>query len=142
MVRLLPEQASDDWDFLWPIIVKSLPPIAPKVEGVSKLAFLQKVQLEKAVVWGYYKGDVLSGVVVTVVQKDPIFEYQSLLIYSVVTIENVGLREWKESIDVLKEYARKNRCPYINGYATGEQYTSLLQKMGAKVEWMLVEIEV
>lgn len=142
MVRLLPEQASADWDFLWPIIVRSLPPIAPKAEGVSKLAFLQAVQMEKAVVWGYYKGELLSGLAVTLVQKDPIFGWKGLLIYSVVAIDSISLAGWRSGINTLKEYAREKGCQSINGYSLQEQYVNLFKRVGAKADWLLIEIEV
>lgn len=143
MVELLPEQVSKDWDFLWPLVLRSLPPTSSYKSSLSKLLFLQAIQLERAIVWGYYKDDKLSGLVVTTELIDPIYkDLKSMLIYSVISIDSIELRDWKKGIDTLRDYARSKGYGFINGFATGEQYLNLLKRLGIKVEYQLVEIEV
>ena len=142
LVKLIPEQVSDNWDILAPYFADSLPPIVKYTrEGMANI--LRAVLFEDLHVFIYYNEDDEAQYIVSAcIQSDVVVLQRRLVVYTVSAVRDMNAKLWEDGLDSLKKFARSENCHSIVAYSANEQITKFLGSRGANTKYTLIDIEV
>ena len=141
LLKMLPEQVSNNWDFLAPYLELSMPPMV--MQRRARMAnVLRAVLVEDLIVWGFWDKDKnLKYVLSTVVQTDKVSLVKDLLIYSFTSVDGqIGLHHLKIGIEILQKYAKNLDCLSILAYVDEPTIKAALERMGGKSNFNLIQI--
>ena len=141
LIQLIPNQISDLWGQLKPMMEASLPPTEkPSDELMNNL-------LESAIkgtlkLWAI-KGDdsKIYGIVSTTFIDEVMTGTRTLLIYTLFGFTLVSEEIWKASYATLRQYAKSNKCQGIIGYTDNNRVEVIAKALGARVT-KVVRLEV
>lgn len=142
LLKMLPEQISDKWEEFAPLIEMSLPPAVNRRR--QRMAnVLRSILLEELEVWCYWdKQKSLRYVVSTYVQVEPVSLSRDLLIYSFTSLGSLDIQELVRGFEVLKKYAESRGCYAILAYVDDARVMQVLERIGGKGNFTLMQMEV
>ena len=142
LLRILPEQVSDNWDRFAPLLEKSLPPTVTN-RRLRMSNVLRSILMEDLSVWIYYDEDRKERYVLsTVVREDKVTLGRDLLIYTFTSLGQVSTKEVITGFEVIKKYARGNDCNMILAYTSNKRITNFFDNLGAETSFNLIQMEV
>ena len=139
LIRMLPDQVVEAWDFYKPMISAALPSY---VEGNQQAItnIVTAISLDYATVWVYIEDDELVGVIVTYIHSHDLTRQKQLEIYAVYAVKPLTPERYQEALETLKRYGRHNGCQVILGYVSNAVWARFLRARGAQIDHLLVEI--
>lgn len=144
LLKILPENISEQWDFYAPLLAKGLPPTAGD-SYKNMVNVLEATLLEKLICWGYYSDEnELMFLVTTTIYFDEISKNRKLLIYSFTGLCKITNIMFSDALNKLKKYAKSEECSHIIAYTRNEKIVNYLSNgsIGADVGYRLIEMEV
>lgn len=142
LLKILPEQVSDNWEQFAPLIEKSLPPTV--LQRRQRMAnVLRAVLMEDLVVWVYYDQNQNERYVAsTVIRTDKVSLSKSLLIYSFTSLGQLQPKQLWSGIEKLKKYAEGNDCNNLIAYTADENVKEFLSETGVDIQFSLAQIRI
>ena len=140
LIKLLPDQVSNNWDTIGYAIENSLPPIAG--ESDEKMNNILMALLDGRMdCWVSLNGDGrINGVVSTAVMYDDLSGVRSLLLYSIYAFGWAGEDTWAEGFETLKKYAKGKDCSNITGYTEFDSLIRRAKDMGGEAKQTFVSL--
>jgi len=131
LIKLLPDQVSNYWDILKPLILDALPPATSKKLGFEN-KILQNILMGGMDCWVSMNSEGKVGAVCTTTfVEDKNSEVKNLLIYSLSASGGIIEEdEWEEGISTVLKYAQGNGCENVIAYTTSEAMIHLADKYG------------
>ncbi len=138
LVKLLPDQVSNNWDTIGYAIESSLPPIAG--ESDEKMNNILMALLDgRMECWvSLNSDDRISAVTSTRIMEDDVTRTRSLLLYSIFTFDWADEDTWIEGLETLVKYARGKNCTRITGYTEFDSMIKRAREMGGEARYMFV----
>lgn len=143
LVRLLPQQIEARWDWMRPLLMRSLvPTVIPESKDMVRV--LRELFLNNLVAWVYVDEDNGNEValVLTSVWQDQHTLYRNLVIYSlnVLGVARPGMIE--DMFTTLRVYAKSQGCGMIVAYTSHERLLNIATRAGADTSVHLIKLEV
>jgi len=128
MIKLLPGQISNQWNFIRAGLLVSLPPITvPTAENLRTI--LVQMLCEHMQCWAVLGEDKeVKGYVLTYISKDPHTNARTLIIYSLCLNEMVSKETWETGFITLDKFAKSNECFRIAAYTNIPEVISVAKK--------------
>ncbi len=142
LLRMLPEQISNQWNILKPAIEASLPSNTVKSdEGLNNI--LKALLSNKMHCW------VLTdkaesepyALATTSFIVDPIGAV-SLFVYSLYGYRPIPMELWIEGFKGLQDWALKNHCANVLAFTDNKRVMSIVEDLGGNVQQVVVNLEV
>lgn len=144
LVKLLPNQVADNWEFISHAIEGALPPFAPEAgDRMSKV--LVALMSERMECWCSVNTEgVIDNVVTTTVSMDDCSGMKNLVIYSVYGVGETSMnkRSWLEAYKTLSDYARGRKCNRIVAYTDSPSIIKLVEKLGGEARYTFVSVPI
>lgn len=132
LVRVLPEQVSESWDKIRPMIVSTLPPtLRINTDAMSNI--LAALLKEEAQLWVGYReeGDGTPiYILMTSALTDHVAGARYLLIYSLYALANLTKEDYILGLDTLKTFAQSIHCKELLAYVEDDSFVRRLQAIG------------
>uniref|UniRef100_A0A6M3KL91 Uncharacterized protein n=1 Tax=viral metagenome TaxID=1070528 RepID=A0A6M3KL91_9ZZZZ len=145
LVRLLPNDISNNWVNISTAIVKGLQPIGT-IDEDSINRLLEASLTEELQLWLIIKPEKevqrIIGLVSTVILIDPILRTKSLLVYSLFGVETIPGHIWVEGIETLRKFAKGNSCTKVCAFSNLVNVVEILKLLGADTSWHYISMEV
>lgn len=138
LVKLLPDQISDNWDLIKHAIKESVPPIHE--ESPEKInTIFESLLVGSMVCWGSVKkhnGQVfLEGILITTVLEDKFSNTKNLLVYCVYSFANESTEmSWDQGVCQLIKYARSLNCSSVVGYTDNLGIIKYIERLGGDIK--------
>lgn len=136
LVPLLPEQVSQNWRTIAPLILDTLP-AGLGITPIVPANILRAILAEEALVWVWYddreavEAAEISLVVMTAPRVDNVTGIKDLLIYSLTAVRELNhKRIWIEGLETLEKHARACGCRNICAFTDHEGLVRFLQNEG------------
>lgn len=145
LVKLLPENVTDNWDVVKESIRKSLPSFA--IDTPDKITrILESIILGHLEVWVYYEFEDdklhIKNITTTSIVTDPESQTKNLLIYTSYSFHHTELDDWSQGLTDLKEYAKSNDCAAITAFTRDAHILKFLASIGAETETRFIRVAV
>ena len=138
LVKMLPDQISDNWEILSYGIQQALHPItyqSPKrMTNILESLLSQEMDL-----WLSVKEDKIQGLIVTSLIYESNSDVKDLLIYCLYGFRNLSSKQIIEGMSTLKKYAASKGCKRITAYSNIESVIKIMKKFGS-VEYSYLTI--
>lgn len=142
LIRILPEQVSNSWNVIAPMIVQSLPPTMAN-SPVMLSNILTSVMLEQADVWVYTEGEGQhKAVVLTSYMFDSVARVKMLVLYAVYGIVPLTDNIWEDGLTTLRRFAKSRGCASVIAYTQFEHIKKMTEKQGADTSYTLITMGV
>lgn len=138
LVKLLPDQISDNWDLIKHAIKESVPPTHN--ESPEKLNnIFESLLLGNMVCWAsvkkHEKGTLVEGILITTILEDRYSKTRNLLVYLIYSFANQSTDlSWEQGLCQLIKYGRSLNCDSLVGYSKNENIIRYAQRVGANLE--------
>jgi len=140
LIRLLPEQASRNWEEIKIGIEQSLPPIVG-MQSDRMSNILRSIMLEEVTVWISANSENKSdGIVLTTFVFDKLSGTKSLLIYCIYGYGNSDRSSWEDGFETIKKFAVANRCNRLIGYTDVPSLIKFAETIGGQANYRLVSL--
>lgn len=135
MIKLIPQQISEQWDSIRAGLLITLPPITqPTPEALR--AILTQLLCEHIQCWAILDSDKrIQGHALTTISLDIHSQVKTLVIYSLYLTEQVTRETWENGFKVLNEFAQKEGCFRIAAYTRNQLVMSISAKFGFSSEY-------
>lgn len=138
LIQLTPEQIASNWDFLKTCIVTNMPMQRDhkQLDNNVLLALLGGsmqcwVEANQTMQNDEPKTEI-RAVVVTQILEDELSETNSLLIYSLVGLNNMfDFTSWRKGLLTLAQFGRLAGCSNILAYTGNESILTFMRRLGA-----------
>ena len=142
LIRLLPEQVSEGWDYIGPVLSVGLPPMQ-QASAHTMVAMLESILKEESVVWAVMEdAQHALALILTTIYRDPIGKQPYLLIYAFTSLGNLSEEQWKESLDTLRDYAIRLKVESILAYTSNKTIAKMcVDRLGASADFILLEFD-
>lgn len=142
LLRMLPEQVSEGWDFYAPVIAKSLPPTVTNAR-LRMVNVLHSILKDELVVWVYQSraGDI-KYVMSTLERIEPVSLTKDLLLYSFTGLGDVKPVDLLTGFEKLSMYGKSRGCVAIIAYVDEPRVVRFLVNQGARADFKLVQMEI
>jgi len=143
LLMLLPPQISAQWDMIKPAIEESL---LSACENVDMNELLMSLLNNSSQCWVSSRrsngGNIIEGLIITVVTNDMFGEGKNLLIYSLFGY-NMSTREaWRGAGKSLALFARSKGCSRITAYTNVSSLIKLAEGLGGTADQRFVSIPI
>lgn len=140
LIRLLPEQVSNNWDKLAPLISVGLSAeVGFSRQGMANV--LRSILAEDLVCWAYEDSGHFIFLLLTQVKQDIITLDRQLLIWSLSSIRNITNSMLKRAFVTLSKYAKHNKCRSVIGYVNDDRLIRLYrEEFNADTDYTFVEV--
>jgi hypothetical protein len=140
LIRLLPEQAADQWDVIAPMIEASLPTIT-QPNATVMVNILESIMLDRAIVW-LLEGEEgpAKGLMLTTDWVDPICHYHHVFIYAVYGITDLSIVELRSAVESIRTYALGIGAEGVIAYTSNVQIARLVRRLGGRADHILLEL--
>lgn len=139
LIRLLPDQVSDNWGFLSPQIEKALPSITSS--GIERMNnILISISSEEMDCWTLVIDDGVLAVVTTMIIQDPATRLNNFLIYSLTSLENFERKLWVSSVVTLMKYAKSRKCINMVAYSNVSSVVNFVKQLGGDTSYTFLSI--
>ena len=144
ILRLLPEQISEQWDIIKPTIEESLHSACEDVDTNEVLTSLLNASSQ---CWVSSRkadngGNIIEGIIITVITRNLFGEGRSLLIYSLFGYSMDTKEAWRGGAEALALFARSNGCSRITAYTDVPSLIKLAENLGGTANQRLISIPV
>lgn len=143
LIRLYPEQVSEQWDVIKPAIEASLPVNAIRTEeGMNNI--LDHILANRMQCWliaEKQRDEDVYALLLTYTLLDPIGA-SSVFIYALYGYRPVPMEMWISSFKQLQGWARKNNCVNIIAFTDNQKVVNLVRNLGGNANQVLVSLEV
>lgn len=138
LVRLLPDQVSDNWSLIKQAIEETLHPTYDESPEKTNNIF-ESLLLGSMVCWASMKkkDDVsyLEGILITTVMEDKFSKTRNLLVYCIYSFTNQSTDlSWEQGLCQLIEFGRSLRCTKLVGYTRNKNIIKYAQRIGADLD--------
>lgn len=142
LVKLLPNQISEQWRYIREAIIESMPPhIRLKVEQLGRI--LQSLLQDDMQCWYMVdKEDQPLAILTTAIFEDQIIGEKCLRIYSLFGFDTLPLEEWKEGYETLYQYAKGNGCDFIDAFTVLSHIEKIAVMFGSPSMMRYIRLEV
>ena len=140
LIKLIPEQVSEGWQYIGNMIEKSIAPIGiANEETMSNV--LAAILTDQLVCWMWMADAGPKALITTCVVQDPITNISSLLIYSLFG-DGLSKEDMEAGITKLKEYAKGIECTFLSAYTILPSVAEIVKATGGTshltyVNWRL-----
>ena len=138
LVRLLPDQISDNWELIKHAIKESVPPTHNESpEKINNI--FESLLLESMACWASIKkreeGTYLEGILITTVLEDKFSKTRNLLVYCIYSFTNQSTDlSWEQGLCQLIKYGRSLKCDKLVGYTRNENLIRYAERIGADLD--------
>jgi hypothetical protein len=145
LVKLLPENVTDNWEVVKEAIRKSLPPFA--IDTPDKMTrILESIVLGQLEVWVYYEFEdeklSIKNITTTSIITDAESQTKNLLIYSTYSFGHTQIEDWQAGLTDLAQYAKSNDCAAITAFTRDAHVLKFLESVGAEIETRFIRVAV
>jgi len=145
LVKLLPDQVSDNWGEISGAIRQALPSFVANSDR-SMVNILKSILADDMQCWILYSSDdareSIYAVLTTKIELDEISGSRCLLIYSFYATKPLTNHLVISGFETLKKFASSVRCHKIIAYTNIPKMERLWESLGGIAETKLVELEV
>jgi len=144
ILRLLPEQISVQWDMIKPAIEKSLesacedPDMNDILTGLIEGSSQCWVSSRKAT----NGGNIIEGIIITMITGDLFGEGRNLLIYSLFGYDMSTREAWRGGARALATFAKSKGCSRIVAYTSVSSLIKLAEGLGGTADQRFVSIPI
>jgi len=139
LVRLLPDQISDNWEIIKYAIKGSVPPTHNESpEKLNKI--FESLLLGSMVCWASVKHNydenttLLEGILITTVLEDKFSSTRNLLVYCIYSFTNQSTDlSWEQGLCKLIQYGRSIRCDSIVGFTQNDNIIRYVERLGGSL---------
>lgn len=147
LLKLLPYQISERWDWVWSTIEPALPTFSNIRQNYERennvLAALLGGKLEYLLFLVDDGNEVKIKVAMTVAVIETIDESgKQLLIYSIYGLRMASKEEWLEGFELLKKYAMSKHCVSIVAYTNLKSVAEMVRRLGGNADFTFLKLEV
>jgi hypothetical protein len=136
LVKLMPEQISDQWELVREVIVGSRPHDLIKYDTNS---VLEELLLGVKDCWASVNGKgVPEGMVITEVSS--FNGHKQLFIFALYTFENVSEDSWLKGAGTLVKYAQSKGCKGIAAYSNVDSVIKFTERLGGDASQRFIYI--
>lgn len=140
LLRMLPEQVSQYWDRIAPLIEKSMPPTVTH-RRLRMSNVLRAILMDELVVWVYIDENRNDRyVATTTIWEDPITLGKDLMIYTFTSIGQARPQDVENGLEKLKIYARGEDCGMILAYTANPQVSRFFESLGGSTDYDLLQM--
>jgi len=142
LVRMLPDQVVDNWEFLSYAIEEALPPFADAA-GDRMSSILTALLSDKMVCWvSVNSQNTIDNVVTTSITEDDCSGMKNLVIYSVFGVGETTMnrRSWMEAYKTLSDYAKAQGCYRIVAYTAEQSIIELVKRLGGDASYTFISV--
>lgn len=147
LLKLLPENITNNWNVIKYVIEESLPPVAG--EGPDKMnRILEALLVGMAECWVYYKysenstGVEIKAMAITYVNEDFASRTKNLLLYVLFAFKPMSNEEWLEGLRGLQKYAKSKNCNRIIAYTEDARVLQLSRILKGESRYTFVTFPV
>lgn len=138
--RLTPNEISDMWGALSPIIEGTLPPIASRtIDRTTRI--LEMLLKGMMCAWVLLDDGGLYSVITGGVTGDPYSGSRNFLVYSVFVGKRPSKDMWNDAFQAIRIYARHQGCCRVVFYTVDSRIVELAKHLGAEIK-TFVSLEV
>ena len=144
LIRLLPDQVMDRWNFIKDCIRRGLPP-AVRDDELVLVEIQSKLLVDELICWfamESLESDIVYGVMTTGIITDPFSNTKNLLIYTIATTNAHPDNIWWDSYIPLRRYALGQGCKAILAYTNDPRVIEIAKNLGGNVDWNLIQLSV
>lgn len=139
LVKLLPDQISENWEPIKSAILNSLPPGS---EDSKPQQILESLLAGDMQCWFYYdKSEVLKSVLTTYIIQDKVTGNKNLFIFTLYGLD-LSRRDWLEGLKTLIRYAKGQECNSILAYTQVQGLIDFISRIGGSADFTLLNIPV
>ena len=144
LLRLLPEQISEQWDIIKPTIEDSLRSACEDADMNEMLTSLLNASSQ---CWVSSRkatngGNVIEGIIITIITKNMFGEGKNLLIYSLFGYSMDTREAWRGGAKALALFAKSNQCSRIVAYTDVPSLIKLVENLGGTANQRFVSIPI
>jgi hypothetical protein len=140
LIRLLPEQASRNWNDIKFAIEESLPPVVG-MQSDRMSNILKAVLTEELIVWVSAEKDKdISGILITAFTFDKPSGTKSLLLYCVYGYGDVNRNAWIEGAETIRKFAIGEKCNRIIGYSDTPSIIKFVESIGGETKYRFLSL--
>ena len=144
ILRLLPDQIMEHWHFIKESMEKAFPPVA-HATGDVMLIIQEQFLLGDMQCWFGVESLDSAGIVAVMTTKvvyDEVTKTKNMLIFSVTSYMMHSEELWFDGYETLRAYARSKGCNKIISFSDNPQVMHIAKKLGANVEWKLIQLDI
>jgi len=141
LIRLLPEQISEQWDEIKGAILKTLPRSEGKIDMNGVLLDLLNGGMQ-CWVSCRREDNIIEGLIATQIVKDHHGESKSLLIYSLFGYQMDTRGVWEEGFKALSTFAKGEGCWRITAFTSVDSLIRLAERFGGDTKQRFISIPV
>ena len=145
LLRLMPEQAAEQWDVIKGSI-RNAPPPTTEMTPERMNNILEGLLIGSITCWISYKrtddGPIPEAAILTTVTKEPISGMRSLLIYLAHGFRKPEGRTWTEGFDALRKHAKSVGCSRIIAYSNFSVLAKIVEKLGGDASYKMLILPV
>lgn len=139
LVRMSPDQVSNNWDLVKYTIQETVPPIhnesPEKLNSIFESLLIGSMQCWASIQKTSEEGTVIEGLVITTVIEDRFSRTKNLLVYVIYSFANKSIiSSWTEGLKTLMKYAKSRGCEAIVGYTKNKDLVKYVERIGANVQ--------
>lgn len=139
LIKLLPNQVSENWEPIKTAILKSLPPGS---ESTKTEQILQSFLNEEIQCWFYYdKNEILRSILTTYIIDDKITGDKNLFIFTLFGID-ISKSDWLWGLKTLVKYAKGQNCNSILAYTKVQSIIDFTKKVGGNSDFTLLNLPI
>lgn len=140
LIKLMPNQISQNWPKLRPAVLNALPPIAPNLGTDTEINLLTALANDKLQMWAVCKekSKSVNAVITTEIVEDFATKANHLVIYTLYGIDKMLREDFIDGLKALKKFARDNKCIKIIAYTNIDKVIELAQMLGGTVDWKVI----
>lgn len=144
LIRLMPEQISEQWDIIKPTIEESL---RSACEDADMNEILTSLLNASSQCWvssrkGTNGGNIIEGIIITMITKDLFGEGRNLLIYSLFGYSMDTKEAWRGGAKALATFAKATQCSRITAYTDVPSLIKLVEDLGGTAKQRFISIPV
>ena len=144
LLRLLPEQISEQWDTIKPTIEESLRSACEDADMNEVLTSLLNASSQ---CWVSSRkadngGNIIEGIIITIITRDLFGEGRNLLIYSLFGYSMETKEAWRGGAKALALFAKSTQCSRITAYTDVPSLLKLVENLGGTANQRFISIPV
>jgi len=140
LLKLTPSDISIHYDKIAQAFEEAAPDHIT-VTPTARLNMMKNLMGGQFTAWTIVEDDIDSGIIITTLTYDGIFDEKNLLIYAVRGFEPLSIVQWTETFDSLKTYAEGLDCDNVIVYTNVERIKRLMKSFGAEVNTQLLSVK-
>lgn len=137
IVKLLPEQISEQWDSIRYGIINAVAPIIdPTPEKIQDI--LCQLLRQDMQCWCVFEGDDIYGHIVTSISIDINTKSRTLIVYSLFLFRKATPEMWEEGMSAIERFAASNKCNRVAAYTNNDLVISIAEKREYRTDYTYI----